>query len=158
VCLRSSGCNVKLQQQLQAPQPLLTAGSATVTTDNAAAAGAGNGYSTRSIKLTLGPRPSQQQLQRQEQALAAAGQPADAPVYLDPVVLRDVLLGAVGFVESVAEQRARQMRPAQLQETDASVQVCGCAPVNRLVGWVLCALGLLCRGMCGWVLLGLWSQ
>jgi hypothetical protein len=63
-------------------------------------------------------------------------------VYLDPVVLRDVLLGAVGFVESVAEQRARQMRPADLQGSDASVQVCGCALVKRACGMGACVVWL----------------
>jgi hypothetical protein len=40
-------------------------------------------------------------------------------------VLREVLLGAVGFVEQVVAERARSMRPPELQGTDASVQV-GC--------------------------------
>jgi hypothetical protein len=51
---------------------------------------------------------------------------ADGPrLYLDPCVLREVLLGAVGFVEQVVAERARSMRPPELQGTDASVQV-GC--------------------------------
>jgi len=80
----------------------------------------------RSIKLTLGPQPpTPQQQQQQTAAAAAVGVVQDQqPAYLDPSVLREVLLGAVGFVETVAADRARQMRPpGEMRAADASVQV-----------------------------------